>query len=193
VQLAAPVLAAAAAEETTPGDPLYPILPHLGELIFGIVVFAALYLFVAKKIVPRLEAVYAERRAAIEGNVEKAERAQAEAAAALEEYKAQLAEARTEANRIREEARQQGAAIVVELREQAQAESDRITTAARQQIEAERTQATAQLRQEVGRLATDLASRIVGESLEDSARQSGVVDRFLADLERDEARGVSSR
>jgi len=192
VQLAAPVFAAAA-EATTPGDPQYPILPHWGELIFGIVVFAALYLFVAKRIVPRLEAMYAERRAAIEGNVEKAERAQAEAAAALEEYKAQLAEARTEANRIREEARQQGAAIVVELREQAQAESDRITTAARQQIEAERTQATAQLRQEVGRLATDLASRIVGESLEDPARQSGVVDRFLADLERDEAQGVSSR
>ena len=192
MQLAAPVFAAAA-EETTPGDPIYPILPHLGELIFGIVVFIALYVFVAKKIVPRLEAMYAERRAAIEGNVEKAERAQAEAAAALEEYKAQLAEARTEANRIREEARQQGAAIVVELREQAQAESDRITTAARQQIEAERTQATAQLRQEVGRLATDLASRIVGESLQDSARQSGVVDRFLAELERDEVQGVSSR
>lgn len=192
MQLAATVFAAAA-ENATPGDPKFPILPHTGELIFGIVVFAALYLFVAKRVVPRLEAMYAERRAAIEGNVEKAERAQAEAAAALEEYKAQLAEARTEANRIREEARQQGAAIVVELREQAQAESERIVTGARQQIEAERTQATAQLRQEVGRLATDLASRIVGESLEDSARQSGVVDRFLADLERDEAQGVSTR
>jgi F-type H+-transporting ATPase subunit b len=192
VQLAATVLAAAT-ENATPGDPKFPILPHTGELIFGIVVFAALYLFVAKRIVPRLEAMYAERRAAIEGNVEKAERAQAEAAAALAEYKAQLAEARTEANRIREEARQQGAAIVVELREQAQAESERITTAARQQIEAERTQATAQLRQEVGRLATDLASRIVGESLQEPARQSGVVDRFLAELERDEAQEVASR
>nr|WP_205709117.1 F0F1 ATP synthase subunit B [Kineococcus siccus] len=184
---------AAAAEETVEGDPLYPILPHIGELVVGIIFAIIVYVVVAKKVVPRLETMYEERRAAIEGNVEKAERAQAEAAAALEEYKAQLAEARTEANRIREEARQQGAAIVVELREQAQAESDRITTAARQQIEAERTQATAQLRQEVGRLATDLASRIVGESLHDSARQSGVVDRFLADLERTEAQGVSSR
>ena len=33
------------------------------------------------------------------------------------------------------------------------------------------------------RLATELASRIVGESLADSARQSRVVDRFLDDLE----------
>jgi F-type H+-transporting ATPase subunit b len=39
------------------------------------------------------------------------------------------------------------------------------------------------LRSEVGAMATTLASRIVGESLEDPARQSRVVDRFLADLE----------
>ena len=39
------------------------------------------------------------------------------------------------------------------------------------------------LRSEVGSLATDLASRIVGESLQDDARSNGVVDRFIADLE----------
>ncbi|MGI4894054.1 MAG: F0F1 ATP synthase subunit B [Janthinobacterium lividum] len=189
MQLVAPALAAAA-EATTPGDPKFPILPHLGEMIFGIIVFVALYIYVAKKIVPRLEKVYAERRAAIEGNVEKAEKAQQEAADALAQYKAQLADARTEANRIREEARQQGAVIVTEMREQAQAEAERITTSARATIEAERVQATAQLRTEVGRMATDLASRIVGESLQDSTRQSGVVDRFLSELE---SAGVSRR
>jgi len=183
----------AAAGEDVEGDPLYPILPHLGELIVGIVFAAIVWFVVAKKVVPRLEAMYEERRAAIEGNVEKAERAQEEAAAALAEYKAQLADARTEANRIREEARQQGAAIVAEMREQAQAEAERISTSARATIEAERAQATAQLRTEVGRLATDLASRIVGESLQDSARQSGVVDRFLGELERSESAGVSRR
>ena len=39
------------------------------------------------------------------------------------------------------------------------------------------------LRGEVGRLSTDLAGRIVGESLEDEARQKGIVERFLAELE----------
>ncbi|MEZ0492299.1 F0F1 ATP synthase subunit B [Kineococcus sp. TBRC 1896] len=186
------VTAQAAADEGLVDPTGYPIIPHIGELIFGAIVFIALLIFVQKKIVPRLETVYEERRAAIEGNVEKAEKAQEEAAAALAEYKAQLADARGEANRIREDARQQGAQILAEMREQAQAESDRITTAARATIEAERAQATAQLRAEVGRLATDLASRIVGESLQDSARQSGVVDRFLADLERSES-GATSR
>ena len=51
------------------------------------------------------------------------------------------------------------------------------------QIEAERQQAVTSLRAEVGALATSLAGRIVGESLDDEARQRRVVERFLADLE----------
>ena len=52
------------------------------------------------------------------------------------------------------------------------------------QIEAERQQALASLRAEVGTLAVELASRIVRESLTDTARQTRMVDRFLADLEQ---------
>jgi len=39
------------------------------------------------------------------------------------------------------------------------------------------------LMNEVGAIATALASKIVGESLDDQVRQSRVVDRFLVDLE----------
>ena len=108
---------------------------------------------------------------------------QAEAQQLLEQYRQQLAEARHDAARLREEAREQGAQIIAEMREQAQAESRRITEAAQAQIEAERQQALTSLRTEVGTLATELASRIVGESLTDEARQSRMVDRFLDDLE----------
>jgi len=93
------------------------------------------------------------------------------------------AEARTEAARIREEARAEGGAIVEELRAKAQADAARILENAQRQIEAERTQAVVSLRSEVGELATELASRIVGESLADAATQSRVIDRFLDELE----------
>ncbi|GAB3591320.1 F0F1 ATP synthase subunit B [Angustibacter peucedani] len=161
----------------------YPIIPHPGELVFGIIAFAVLYLVVAKKVVPRLEAMYSERAAAIEGQIEEADKANAEAAELLEQYKAQLAESRAEASKIRDEARAEGAQILAELKAQAQAEAERITTSAQAQIAAERQQAVISLRAEVGGLATDLASRVVGESLEDEARQRRVVERFLADLE----------
>lgn len=161
----------------------FPLLPHPAEMIVGVIAFAILYWLYKTKVVPRMEEMYAERTAAIEGGMQQAEEAQQQAQAALEQYQAQLAEARAEAARIREEAREQGAAIVAEMRGHAQSEAARITEAAHKQIEAERQQAIVQLRSEVGRLSTDLAGRIVGESLEDEARQRGIVDRFLAELE----------
>ena len=164
-----------------------PVLPHNGELIFGFIAIGILYVIVKKKVVPNLEKAYADRVAAIEGGMHKAEEAQQQAEAALEQYKAQLAEARAEASRIRAEAQEQGAAIIGDLRAHAQAEATRITEAAHKQIEAERQQAMVSLRAEVGRLATDLASRIVGESLHEEARQKGIVERFLAELESGEA------
>ena len=178
---AVPVVTAAGSDD--PEASALPILPYLPELIFGLVAFGILYWVVAKFVVPNLEKAYAERTAAIEGGMQQAEKAQEEAEAALREYKAQLAEARDEAARIREEAKEQGASIIAEMREQAQTEANRITESATKQIEAERQQAVVSLRSDVGRLSTDLASKIVGESLEDQARQSGIVDRFLAELE----------
>jgi F-type H+-transporting ATPase subunit b len=191
------LLSAATTEEHATGWPdKVPLLPHPGELIFGLIAFGILYWVVAKRVVPRLEEIYAERTAAIEGGIAKAEQAQAEAAAALEEYTRQLADARGEASRIREDAKTQGAQILAEMREQAQSESARITSQAHQQIQAERQQAMVQLRSEVGTLATELASRIVGESLADEARQRRVVERFLDELESAEpapaARGQGS-
>jgi F-type H+-transporting ATPase subunit b len=160
-----------------------PVLPHMGELIFGLIAITILYVIVQKKVVPNLEKAYADRTAAIEGGMHKAEEAQQQAQAALEQYKAQLAEARAEASHIRQQAQEQGAAIIADLRAQAQTEANRIAEAAQKQIEAERQQAVVSLRAEVGRLSIDLASRIVGESLHDEARQTGIVDRFLAELE----------
>ena len=180
------ILAAEAEEQATGWGTKAPIIPHPGEVIIGLIFFAIVYWAMAKYVVPQFEKMYAERTAAIEGGIDRAKEAQEEAAALLEQYREQLTSARAEAGKIREDARAQGAQIVAEMREQAQAEAARITSAASQQIAAERQQAIVQLRTDVGTLATDLASRIVGEALQDSARQSRVVDRFLDELEASE-------
>lgn len=160
-----------------------PLVPAPAEIIVGGVAFLLLLWFLATKAYPRFEQVYRERAAAIEGGIAQAEQAQAEAAAALAQYQAQLAEARVETARMREDAQAQRAAIVEEARNEARAEADRIVARAHESIEADRAAAVRSLRDEVGRLAVDLASRIVGESLEDEARQRRTVDRFLDELE----------
>ena len=162
---------------------LGPLLPALPEFIAGIVLFIVIWFVMAKKVVPAFEKTYQERSAAIQGGIEKAEAAQAEAAAALEEYRQQLAGARDEASSIREEAKAQGAQILAEMRTKAQEEADRLIAQAKAQIEAERVQAVQQLRGEIGGLATNLAGKIVGESLDDDERARRTVDRFISDLE----------
>jgi F-type H+-transporting ATPase subunit b len=164
-----------------------PIWPAASELVLGTICFVVVFGILGKLLLPRIIKTLNDREEAIEGGIHRAEQAQAEAAALREEYRAQLAEANREANRQREAAREEGAAIVAEMREQAQAESRRIIEAAQAQIAAERQQALASLRAEVGALATELAGRIVGESLADTARQGRMIDRFLTDLEESPA------
>ena len=148
-----------------------PILPHTTEIIVGLVAFSILYYVLNKAVVPRFEKAFKERANAIEGGIARAEQAQAEASAALANYQAQLADARGEAAKLREDARVQGAAIIEEMRAQAQAEADRIVASAHNQIQSERQQAVIALRNEMGTLAIELASKIVGEALDDQARR----------------------
>ena len=181
------------AAEEEGGHELNPLIPHPIEMLLSLVVFGLLLLAVKKWVVPSFEKTYAERTEAIEGGLAAAETKQAEADARLAELEQQLGDARHEAARIREEAREQGAQIVAEMREQAQTEASRIVEHGKTQIEAERQQAVASLRAEVGSLATQLAGRVVGESLEDDERSARVVDRFLADLEAAEGAGNEAR
>jgi len=160
-----------------------PLIPTTAEFIIGTVVFLIIFGLLARVLMPRITKTLAERTELIEGGLARSEEAQAEAKQLLDQYREQLAGARHDAARLREEAREQGAQIIAEMRQQAEAEARRITEAAQSQVQAERQQALTALRTEVGTLATELASRIVGESLTDEARQSRMVDRFLDELE----------
>lgn len=160
-----------------------PLIPSPGELILGFIAFAVLVGALMWKAFPNIERVYAERRDRIEGGIERAERAQAEAQRTLEQYRAQLAEARHEASRIREEAHALARQIEQEARTRAQQEYERIVARGEEQLAAERGHLVNALRDELGRLAVDLAERIVGESLVDEELQHRVIERFLDDLD----------
>ena len=176
-------LGAYAAEEAAPN----PLLSAWFVIMWSAVCFVIILIVVWKVALPKMKVMLDKRAAAIEGNIAKADEAQRKAEAALEEYTAQLAEARKEAGEIRDAAREDGKKIVAEAKDAASTEAARVTAAAHTQIEAERQSALVSLRNEVGTLALDLAGGVIGESLSDDAKAKGVVDRFLADLEKAES------
>lgn len=180
------VIAAAAAEQPN------PLIPADYDIIWSAVVFVVILLFFWKLVLPKMQKLLDDRAEAIEGNIAKADDAQRRAEAALLQYTAQLADARAEAGQIREQARSDGQKIIAEHKDQASAEAARVSASATAQIEAERAAAVVSLRSEVGTLAIDLASGVIGESLNDDAKASAIVDRFLADLESAEVESTKN-
>ena len=159
--MATAVLLAAAVDQN-------PLLPADYDIIWSAVCLAIIAFVIVKYAMPRLTGMLDERAEKIDAGLRSAERAEQALADAEARYEEQLTEARREAAGVRDKA---------------QAEAERVLTAAQRQIEAERQAAQISLRADVGMLATELAARIVGESVTDQALQSRVIDRFLDNLE----------
>jgi F-type H+-transporting ATPase subunit b len=156
-----------------------------GTFVVELIAFAIILFILARYVIPPINKAMTDRQNQIRKEFADLDAAQADAREAEREFREQLSQARHEAAKIREDAREQGAAIIAEMRQQAQEESDRILRHARAQLEAERSQAVQSLRSEVGTMATTLAGRIVGESLEDDDRRARTVERFISALEED--------
>lgn len=176
-----------APEESEP-EHLYP---HAQELIVAAIGFIIVFVFMARFAIPRLNKVLEERRERIQGEMEKAEKTREEADQILDQYRAQLANAREEANRIIEDARQNAEAMRRDLAEKAERESQQIVARAQEEIRAERDRAFNDLRTQVGELSVELATRVVGESL-DRDRQLRMVDQYIDELSRQGGGGAGA-
>lgn len=157
------------------------VLPETAELIWATLAFAVVAFLLMRVAWPKIREAVEAREAEIAGNMQSAESSKAEAQQTLDEYKAQLADARSESNRIIEEARQSAEQVRKDLIAKAEAEAQAVVERASVQIENERNRTLEELRGEVGRLAVDLAERVVGNSLDRKA-QSQLVDDYIGQV-----------
>ena len=160
-----------------------PILPELPELIIGIVAFGIVFYFLWSKLLPNIRKTLQDRTEAIEGGLQPAEAAQAEAAQVKADAQAQLAELRHSTADIRAKAQAEGAALVEQARGEASTQKEAIIASAHTPLEADRNSAVNLLKADLGKLATELADKIVGERAQDAALQERIVDRFLDELD----------
>lgn len=163
------------------------LIPVPEEIVWSAIFLVIFALAFTKFVLPRMNAVLDERSEKIEGGIRNAEKVQQQVDQLKSDQEQELQAARQEAAAIREKARADGQKIVEESRARADAENERVLAAGRQQLSADQVAASTELRSEVGALASDLASKIVGESLSDDERSRRVIDRFLDDLESSQA------
>jgi F-type H+-transporting ATPase subunit b len=162
-------------------DKFSPVTPVLSEMIWAAVFFILLFVVVAKVALPKLNATLAAREAALSGKLVQAEQAKAEADTVLAEYRAKLADAQSEATRIIDEGRRTGEQIVADARTRAEAEAQTLVTRAQSDIQAERDRAIGALRSELATLSIDLATKVVGTSLDNDASRR-LVDSYIDQL-----------
>jgi F-type H+-transporting ATPase subunit b len=168
-------LLAQAEEETNDPADLYP---HWEELLVGAVAFAILFFFMWKWVLPRVNTLLEERRHKIQGDLERAEQTRGEADQLLADYRAQLANAREESNRIIEEARKSADQLRKDLQGKAEQEAQATVARAQEEIRAERDRVLQELSTQVGQIALELAGRVVGRSLDESAHRQ-LVDEYI--------------
>jgi F-type H+-transporting ATPase subunit b len=158
-----------------------PILPSFNELVVGIVAFVALFLVLWRVALPRANQTLEERTRNIEGKLQQAERERQKAEELLRQYRERLSRAEEEAQRLIDEARANAERLRTDLMAKAEQEADRVINQGREAIRAERDRAVRELRTEVGTLAVELATRVIGDSL-DRDRQLRLIDQYIEQL-----------
>lgn len=131
---------------------------------------------------PIMKAVKA-REDMINNALESAEKAREEMKVLQADNEIILRKAREERDKILRDARVAYDRMMAEAREKGQSESDALVRRARELIEREKVSAIAEVKKEVARLAIEVASKVVGETLKSDTEQQKLIERYINDIE----------
>jgi F-type H+-transporting ATPase subunit b len=168
--------------EQPAGKP-YATLPHVAEIIVGLIAFGLLVYVLYRYAWPNFVTSHDDTKKQIESGIAKAEAMEADAKAQLARSRERLAGVDAETARIRDDARADAERIGQDMDRRAREEADRIVAQGRQTVDASRSRTVSDLRAETGQRSVELARRIVESSLSDEQSRGASVDRFLDELE----------
>ena len=170
---AVPVRAAGAAAETTTattkpaeegGLPQFKVEYWGGQILWLVILFAALYLLLSRVFVPRLRGVRDQRDAAITGAIEEARRVRAEADAQAAAAQAEMAEARAKAQAAASDAKARAAAEAHARQHAQEQELNARLAEAETRIAASRDAVMVSLREIAAETAGVIVARLTGQA-----------------------------
>jgi F-type H+-transporting ATPase subunit b len=148
------------------------------QLFWLAVSFIVLYVLMTKVALPRVGAAIAERRARIDGDLERAAQMKSDAEAVMAAYEKALGEARAQAQETVRQTSERLAAEAAERQRAAGAKLAEQTAAAEKRIAAAREAALANVRSIAVDVARTAAQRLTGVDI-DEARAGAAVDAVM--------------
>ena len=155
--------------------------PNFGLAIWILITFTLLLLLLWRFAWGPITKALDERETTIQGSIDQAEKALAEAKQIQADNDKARREAEAEAQRILREARDTAESLRTDEVEKTKAQIRQMQETAQTEISRERDAALETLRNEVADLAIQAAERVLGASVDDS-RQRKLVNDFLNDL-----------
>lgn len=119
----------------------------------------------------------------IHNALESAEKAREEMKVLQADNEIILRKAREERDKILRDARVAYERMMTEAKEKGQSESDALVRRAKELIEREKLSAITEVKREVARLAIEVASKVVGETLKSDAEQQKLIERYINEIE----------
>lgn len=158
------------------------LLPDSGLLFWMVLIFAIVFVILAKFGFPVITRMMDKRKEYIDNSLRLAKEADAKMGRILEEQARIMAQAREEQNRILKEAAQARDNIVRKAQEQARDEAKKILDEAKVRLEAEKESALREIRSQVAMLSVRVAEKVVRQNLESDKAQMDLVYRMLDEV-----------
>lgn len=155
------------------------LLPDSGLLFWMVIIFAIVFVILARYGFPVITKMLEKRRDYIDNSLRLAREADEKLARMTEEQARMIAQAREEQNRILREAAQARDNIVSKAKEQAQDEARKILEEARVRIEAEKESALREIRSQVALLSVKVAEKVIRQNLSTDKAQMDLVNKML--------------
>ena len=157
--------------------------PDFGLIFWMFVVFAILFLILAKYAWPYIVKSLEDRADFIDKGVEYAQNAKEQLDRAKEDANKYIVEAQKQQAEIVREAAKMKTQIIEEAKDAASVEAKKVIDAAKLSIEQSRKEAELQIKNEVSAFALQIAEKMVRKQMADDKAQTELVDKLLNEVE----------
>jgi F-type H+-transporting ATPase subunit b len=165
-------------------DGIELFLPELSEVFWSVVVVAILGFFFYKFVLPKADDIFEKREAEIDGKIKNASEIKAEAEKLYADYTAQIKDAKLESAQIKDKARTEAAHIISAAKVKATADAELIMNNGYRAVALETKRAENLLKKDAGALAMSITQKMLQKGVENTERQSRILDDALDNFER---------
>jgi F-type H+-transporting ATPase subunit b len=157
--------------------------PAVGTLFWSVLIFALFFLLLTKFAWKPILAAVKARDEMIRSSLESAEKAKEDMLKMQSDNEAILRKAREERENILKEAREVRDKLIGEAKGKAAEEAEKLIEKAREGIESEKRKALSEIKEQVANLSVEIASKLLGEKLNQSGEQDKLIDKYLKEID----------